>query len=191
MHRQALLKLLDAHHTRFMDESAFVRKASAFIARHEDCFYRELSPAHVTGSAWVVNPTRDRVLLLHHRKHDQWFQPGGHADGDSDILRVALRETAEESGLDPSRIRLVDPSIFDVDIHDIPPTLHMGKTEPAHQHIDIRFLLEIDEHLSLPGSDEAHQVLWVPLHQATRFNHNRSTWRMVEKTRHLRHMSAA
>ena len=95
MHRQQLLELLKRHNTRFMDEAAFVSRAISFIEVHEDCFYRALWPLHVTGSAWVVNALRDKVLLLHHRKLDQWFQPGGQADGDHDILRVSLKETVE------------------------------------------------------------------------------------------------
>ena len=182
MHRRELLERLDAHRTRFMMESGYVARARAFIRTHEDCFRTDLWPGHVTGSAWVVNPRRDRVLLLHHRKHDQWFQPGGHADGDADILRVSLREASEETGLDPSHIRLVDEALFDVDIHSIPASA----SGPAHEHIDIRFLVEADDDLPIPGNDESHQVLWVPLAQVSRFNNNLSTHRMVEKTRRLR-----
>ena len=182
MHRQTLLNLLAQHQTRFMEEAAYIRKAREFVADQPDCFYRELWPAHVTGSAWVVNPDRTMAMMLHHRKHDQWFQPGGHADGDADILRVALRETAEETGIDPENIRLVDESIFDVDIHTIPPIAH----DPQHEHIDIRFLVEIDDHLPIPGNDESHDVLWADLTQVSRYNNNRSTYRMVEKTRRMR-----
>ena len=165
-----------------MEEAAYVERARAFVLEHENCFYRELWPAHVTGSAWVVNPTRDQALLLHHRKHDQWFQPGGHADGDADILRVALRETSEETGLDLSHIRLVDSSIFDVDIHTIP---RMGNI-PQHEHIDIRFVVEIDDRLTIPGNSESNAITWLPLHRVLSYNHNRSTFRMLEKTRRIR-----
>lgn len=185
MHRQELLGLLDRHKTRFMDEAAHVRRARDFVSAHPDCFRRELSPAHVTGSTWVVSPDRRRVLMLHHRKHDQWFQPGGHADADADILRVALRETAEETGVDPANVRLLDSNIFDVDIHTIPAIAH----DPRHEHIDIRFLVEIDDGLPIPGNDESHEILWVPLANVSRFNNNRSTYRMVEKTRRMRHAS--
>ena len=183
MHRQELLSLLNRYQTRFMDELAYVARTRRFVEAHEDCFYRELWPGHVTGSAWVVNPRRDKALLLHHRKHDQWFQPGGHADGDADILRVALRETSEETGLDPSHIRLVDSGIFDVDIHTIPASQH----DPRHEHFDIRFLVEMDDDLPIPGNDESHDIIWVPLLDVPRFNNNRSTHRMVDKTRRLRH----
>lgn len=179
MHRQQLLDLLKKHKTRFMDESAFVARAIRLIEEHEDCFYRELWPLHVTGSTWVVNARRDRVLLLHHRKLDQWFQPGGHADGDADILRVALKEMAEETGLEENHIKLVDLDVFDVDIHAI----EANQRDPKHEHIDIRFLIEIDDALPVPGNDESHQVIWVPLREVSRYNRNRSTYRMMEKTR--------
>lgn len=182
MHRQELLRLLSRHRPRFIEEAAYVDRARAFILLHPDCFDRELLPAHVTGSAWVVNPDRSQALLMHHRKHNQWFQPGGHADGEADIMAVALRETAEESGIDPEHIRLVDGEIFDLDIHAIPA----GNGDPAHEHIDVRFLVEVDDRLPVPGNDESHEVRWIPLHQVPRFNNNRSTFRMLEKTRRLR-----
>jgi 8-oxo-dGTP pyrophosphatase MutT (NUDIX family) len=187
MHRRELLALLARHQTRFMEEAAHIDRTRAFVEAHEECFYCDLWPGHVTGSAWVVSPDRRRVLLLHHRKHDQWFQPGGHADGDADILRVALRETSEETGLDPSHIRLVNGDVFDVDIHTIPAS-HRG---PQHQHFDIRFLVEMDDDLEIPGNDESHEILWVPLAEVARYNNNRSTHRMVEKTRRMRSAAVA
>lgn len=182
MHRQELIRLLDQHTTPFNNEAGYVARTRRFVEQHSNCFERDLSPGHVTGSAWVVNPLRDKVLLLHHGKHDQWFQPGGHADGDADILRVALRETQEETGLPAEAIRLVDGSLFDVDIHTIPASAR----GPQHLHFDMRFLVEIDDRLAVPGSDESHEVLWVPLEAVTRFNNNLSTYRMLEKTRRMR-----
>lgn len=184
MHRQELLQLLREHETRFMEELGYVKRAINYVEDHTDCFYRELWPAHVTGSAWVVSPDLNRVLMMHHKKHDQWFQPGGHADGDADILRVALRETAEETGLDVSLVKLLETQLFDVDIHSIPA---MG-VEPRHEHIDVRFLVEIDDGIPIPGNDESHDVIWVDINNVTRFNNNRSTYRMLEKTRQLRNL---
>ena len=187
MHRSELLGLLDRHQTRFMEEAAYIDRTQVFVQGHEDCFHCDLWPGHVTGSAWVVSPDRRRVLLLHHRKHDQWFQPGGHADGDADILRVALRETSEETGLDASHIRLVNGEIFDLDVH----TISESRRGPRHEHFDIRFLVEMDDDLEIPGNDESHDILWVELHEVARYNNNRSTHRMVEKTRRLRPSVAA
>ncbi|MBF0255627.1 MAG: NUDIX hydrolase [Gammaproteobacteria bacterium] len=182
MHRQDLLQLLSHYRPHNNAEAGYLARTQAFIREQPDCFNSCLAEGHVTGSAWVVSPSREGVLLLHHRKHDQWFQPGGHADGDHDILRVALRETHEETGLPPEQIRLVDGTVFDLDIHHIPAS-HRG---PAHWHYDVRFLIEVDDQIPVPGNDESHQVLWVPLHQVARFNNNLSSHRMVEKTRRLR-----
>ncbi|NNJ94009.1 MAG: NUDIX hydrolase [Halobacteria archaeon] len=182
MHRQELLGLLTRHDTRFMDEASFVARARAFVEANTDVFDREHLPAHVTGSAWVVSPDFSQALIMHHVKQNQWFQPGGHADGDADILRVALRETAEETGIDPEHVQLLTNDVFDVDIHVIPGSEH----GPWHEHIDIRFLVQIDNRLPVPGNDESHEVLWVDLREASAYNNNRSTWRMVEKTRRLR-----
>jgi len=186
MHRQELLQLLKNYKTRFMDELAFVNRSIAFVEQNTQVFLRELKPAHVTGSAWVVNQDRSRALMMHHKKLNAWYQPGGHADGDSDIIRVALRETAEETSIDPSEIKLVSGDIFDVDIHTVPA----HGTEPAHEHVDIRFLIEINDQLPVPGNDESHEVLWIDLHNVSHFNRNRSTYRMLEKTRVMRNSTA-
>ena len=181
MHRNDLLNLLKNYHPRLMDEVAYVRRAIAFIERNENVFERA-APVHVTASAWVVSPDREQVLLMHHRKYGEWFPPGGHADGDADVVRVALRECAEETGVDPAHIKLLDPAIFDVDIHDVPT---VGQVL-AHGHIDIRFVVEIDDRLPIPGNDESHEVKWFPLYQVMHFNKFRSTYRMLEKTRAMR-----
>lgn len=182
MHRNELLALLEQYQTHVISEAGYVERTKRFVRAHEDCFHTELMPGHVTGSAWVVNPRRDKALLLHHKKLDRWFQPGGHADRDADIRRVALREISEETGLSSERIKPVGEQIFDVDIHTVPA----NQFGPRHTHFDIRFLLEIDDTQPIPGNNESHQILWVPLYQAVQYNHNLSTYRMVEKTRRLR-----
>jgi 8-oxo-dGTP pyrophosphatase MutT (NUDIX family) len=181
MHRNDLLNMLNRYRTRFMDEVAYVRRAISLISQDENIFDRA-RPLHITASTWVVNPDRTLVLLLHHRKYGQWFQPGGHADGDADVLRVALRECAEETGIDSSQIKLIDPELFDVDIHTVPT---IGGVQ-AHGHIDLRFVVEIDDRLDLPGNNESHAVKWFELHEIMHYSKFRSTYRMLEKTRAMR-----
>jgi len=152
-----------------------------FIQAHPNCFDRALAYGHVTGSGWVLNPTRTHTLMLHHRKLNRWFQPGGHADGDADMLQVVLKETSEESGIELSQIKLINDSIFDVDIHTIYPSDH----DQRHEHFDIRFLLEIDDRLEIPGNSESHQIGWIPLTQVSHYNNLRSLHRMVKKTNSL------
>ncbi len=183
MHREDLLRLLDEYSTSYMDEAGYVQRAKRWIVANTEIFERAQS-IHVTASAWVVNPSMTRVFMVHHGKLHQWFQPGGHADGDSDVIRVALREVTEESGIDPACINLLSGRVFDVDIHTVPDTVKA----PAHGHIDIRFLVQADDTVPAPGSDESHEVRWIDLHNVSTFNNNRSTWRMLEKTRQLRRL---
>lgn len=181
MHRNDLLNMLKNYHTHYMEEVAYVRRAIAYIEQNEDVFERA-ALVHVTASAWVVSPDRQKVLLMHHRKYGHWFQLGGHTDGDTDVIRVALKECAEETGLDPSQLTLINTEIFDVDMHDVP---RIGQVQ-AHGHIDIRFVIEIDDTIPIPGNNESHEVKWIPLHEVLHYNNFRSTYRMLEKTRTMR-----
>lgn len=158
-----------------------VGRTQRFVSQHENCFDRSLAHGHVTGSAWVLNPSRSHALMLHHRKLDLWLQPGGHADGDPDMLHVVLKEAAEESGVALENIRLVDGAIFDVDLH----TVHANEHDPRHEHFDVRFLVEIDDSLPLPGNNESHQIGWILLAEVPRFNNARSIYRMLQKTYRL------
>lgn len=188
MHRNDLLEQLMHHRTRYLDEAGDVARARRFVAAHPDTFHREHWPAHVSGSTWVVNPARTAVILMHHRQLGIWLQPGGHAEGDPDVRRVALRETAEETGLDPRHIHLLSEAIFDVDIHPLrhpPEGTRPEETGPRHEHIDIRYLVEIDDGLPLPGNHESFDIQWVPLDRIPRYNNSRSILRMSQKTRRL------
>ncbi len=179
MERTAVLRLLQAHEPRAAGphEAAMTAEVIRFVQDHPDCFARSCVPGHLTGSAWIVDPDRRRVLLVHHRKLDKWLQPGGHADGDSDLLAVALREAREETGL--TRLRAVSPDLFDLDRHWIPPAGEIG----GHWHLDLRFLVEADPDEELVVSDESHDVMWVDLARVGVLNPEESLARMVRKTR--------
>jgi len=173
MHRKQLLDLLESY-TPFPEEP--VDRLKAFIHANPTCFDRELSIGHITGSAWILNPTRTHALLTHHHILDCWLQLGGHADGDSDVLNVALREAQEESGL--NSIKTLSNEIFDIDIHLFPSQ----KTLPAHYHHDIRFLFEADDTEPLTVSHESKDLCWVALEELETYTDKRSVLRLVEKT---------
>ncbi len=126
-----------------------------FISTTPDCFERSHREGHITGSAWLVNPAGDKVLLTLHRKLKRWMQTGGHADGDPEPLRVALREAEEESGI--CGIVPLHRSIFDIDIHLIPA--NPAKNEPAHYHYDIRYLLQAPDEI-FHISAESDALAW-------------------------------
>lgn len=172
------LELLRRHQQRQLDphEMAMVEATIAFIEQHPDCLQRSQLLGHLTGSAWIIDPERRRTLLTHHRKLDLWLQLGGHADGDPDLLEVALREAREESGL--TEVRVVSAELFDVDRHRIPARAHV----PEHWHFDLRFLLEADPAAPLTVTDESHDLAWVELDQVASLNPEESMARMVRKT---------
>lgn len=126
-----------------------------FVAETPDCFCRTHAAGHITGSAWLLNPAGDKALLTLHRNLKRWMQTGGHADGDPDVLRTALREAEEESGI--TGIRPLCTGIMDVDIHTIPANPRKGEGE--HLHYDIRFLLQAP-HEAYVISDESDDLAW-------------------------------
>ncbi|QDU87216.1 NUDIX domain protein [Pirellulimonas nuda] len=157
-------------------------RVRALVAAHEDCFARTCVPGHVTGSAWIVSDDGARVLLLHHRKLGIWLQPGGHADGDADVLRVAMREAEEETGI--PGLKAVDPHTpLDVDVHLIPARHDAAgaQIDPAHEHHDIRFLLVAPPGAEPVVSDESHAVRWVPLPELEAWTTETSILRMAQK----------
>lgn len=158
MHRQPLLALIDHYARRHPEEEACAARIRDLIVRHDDCFERTCLPGHITASAWIVSSDASQFLLTHHRKLDRWLQLGGHADGQTDVLEVALREAQEESGMGAFRFVLTEGEMlpFDLDVHLIPAR----RDEPEHEHHDIRFLLVADDGQALDMSDESNDLRW-------------------------------
>lgn len=128
----------------------------AFLASDPGVFDRQHRSGHFTGSAWLVSADGERVLLTHHRKLGRWLQLGGHADGDVDLARVALREAEEESGLHGLQ---VEREIFDLDRHLIPAR----GDEPAHWHYDVRYVVRAMAGEAFAVSAESLALAWRPI----------------------------
>lgn len=124
-----------------------------FAKAHRDCCERTLTVGHFTGSCWLVSKDGLRVLLTHHKKLERWLQLGGHADGDSDLAQVALREAEEESGLTDLT---VEPEVFDLERHAIPAR----GMDPEHFHHDVRFVVHATGSEEFVVSDESHALAW-------------------------------
>lgn len=116
-------------------------------------YRREREAGHFTASSWLVSADGRRTLLTHHRKLGRWLQLGGHADGDEDLARVALKEAEEESGLAGLR---VEPEIFDLDRHWIPE--HKGVS--GHWHHDVRFVVHAGGDERFAVSEESLDLAW-------------------------------
>lgn len=130
-----------------------------------DIFYRENNLLHMTASAWVVNKTRDKVLMVYHNIYHSWSWLGGHADGEEDLLQVAIREVREESGL--KEVVPVSGDIYSLEILTVDGHEKKGEYVSSHLHYNITYLLEADEEAVLHGkADENSGVAWFPLDQA-------------------------
>lgn len=141
------------------------RDICALIEKHPDCFYRtHFDPGHITGSGLLVSADGRRVLMNHHKFLNIWICFGGHADGELDVLNVALREVIEESGI--ADVEPVTGKIFDVDVHGIP--CNPAKGEPAHKHFDLRYLFRVRraDSEAFTGSEESVDLRWCGYEQA-------------------------
>lgn len=137
----------------------------SFMKSNPDVFSRENSAAHMTASAWVVNPQRDRVLMAYHNLYDSWAWLGGHADGEENLLEVALKEVREESGAE--HVLPVTEDIFSVEVLTVDGHVKKGSYVSSHLHLNVTYLLEADDRESLHfKADENSAVGWFGLDEA-------------------------
>ena len=138
-----------------------------YLAKNPDAFYRSDPIAHMTASAWIVNRERTKVLMVYHRIYDSWSWTGGHADGEKDLLAVALREAREETGL--RKVRAVSEEIYSLEVLTVDGHEKRGAYVPSHLHLNVSYLLEADEDEELQVCEEENSgVKWFALHDALR-----------------------
>lgn len=136
-----------------------------FIKRNPDALFRSNMAAHFTASAWVTNPGRDRLLMAYHNLYDAWSWLGGHADGDADLLSVALREVREETGVQSAQPLL--NSIFSLELLTVDGHRKGQSYVPSHLHLNLTYLLEANDSEALFFKpDENSAVRWFALHAA-------------------------
>ena len=186
MDRPSVLAHLDAYAPFDPNEAAMRDRMRSFVAENEACFDRNFEEGHITASCWIVNTLppgehrRLQALLTWHKRLNRWLQMGGHLEADDQsLLDASLREAREESGL--KNVKPLAAAIFDLDVHLIPER----KSEPAHYHYDIRFLLEADSTEPLVVSSESRDVAWVALSGIAALNADASIQRMIAKTRYF------
>ena len=136
-----------------------------FLAAHEDAFLRSNPVAHMTASAWVVNPARDRVLMVYHKLYDSWSWTGGHADGEENLAAVALREVREETGVKTAR--LLSDEICSLEVLTVDGHEKHGAYVSSHLHLNVTYLVEADDREALNVcEDENSGVCWFGLEEA-------------------------
>ncbi len=134
-----------------------------YLARHEDAFLRSSETAHMTASAWVLSPDRTKVVMCYHEIYNSWSWTGGHADGDRDLLAVAMREVREETGL---AARPLAEGIFSLENLPVAAHVKRGVPVPAHTHMNVTYLLLAEgwDLRSRPGENRA--VRWMTPEEA-------------------------
>jgi 8-oxo-dGTP pyrophosphatase MutT (NUDIX family) len=132
------------------------------LASEKDIATRLNTLCHLTGSAWVVNRTHDKVLMAYHKIYQSWSWLGGHADGEMDLLSVALREVKEESGITDVKPLLTTP--FSIEVLTVDGHIKHGEYVSSHLHLNVTYLLEADEKEPLRiKEDENTGVAWFTL----------------------------
>lgn len=146
-------------------EETDLRIIRDYLEKSPDAFLRTNETAHFSASAWVVNPQRDKVLMAYHNIYQSWSWTGGHADGEEELLAVAVREVKEETGI--LHVKPAAKGIFSEEILTVEGHIKHGKYVAPHLHLNITYLLEADEGDALRVKpDENSGVRWMGLEQA-------------------------
>ena len=136
-----------------------------YINTFDDVLTRNNEICHFTASNWIVNKERTKVLMVYHNIYKSWAWTGGHADGDSDLIHVALKEANEETGL--TNLKVISDGIFSLQILTVDSHIKRGKFVASHLHLDCCFLVEADQNEKLRIKDDENSgVKWVPINKA-------------------------
>ncbi len=141
----------------FIDKSYFINCFNNF----NDLLTRKNRIVHFTSSALVLNKDRSKCLVVYHNIYDGWIYPGGHADGNEDLLAVAVREVEEETG---QKVKVLDKSIYSIQSFAIDAHIKRGEFIPSHVHLDVAYLFEADDTVPLTyREDESKGAKWILL----------------------------
>lgn len=136
-----------------------------YMQKNSDYLTRENEVAHFTASIWTVNKERTKTLMVYHNIYDSWSWIGGHADGEEDLAKVALRELKEETGVENAV--LVDKDIFSLEILTVDGHMKKEKYVPSHLHFNVTYLAEAEEsEMLIMNVEENKGVKWFPLKEA-------------------------
>ena len=135
-----------------------------YIDTFEDVLTRNNEFGHFTASAWTLNQERTKVLMVYHNIYQSWAWTGGHAEGESNLLEVAIRELKEETGV--KNVKVLNDNIFSLEIICVNGHVKRGKYISSHQHLNLTYLLEVDEKEILKmKEDENSGVKWINLEE--------------------------
>jgi len=170
------------------EQEAADKRVMLEYSRHFDnLFSRENEVAHFTASAWVVNPERTKVLMIYHNIYHSWAWTGGHADGEKDLLKVAIKEVKEETGV--GRVKVLSEEPFSIEVLCVNGHEKRGKYVASHLHFNVTFLLEVsEEELLRCKPDENSGVKWCDIDEVGKLSSEpwmseRIYWKLNERVK--------
>jgi ASC-1-like (ASCH) protein/8-oxo-dGTP pyrophosphatase MutT (NUDIX family) len=135
-----------------------------YINDFNDVLTRQNEYGHFTSSAFVLNKERTKILMIYHKIYNSWAWTGGHADGDSDLLYVAMKEAKEETGI--KNVVPISKDIYSLELINVNGHEKRGKYVGSHVHLNVTYLLETDENEKIHvKEDENSGVKWVPINE--------------------------
>jgi 8-oxo-dGTP pyrophosphatase MutT (NUDIX family) len=151
-----------------------------FLKSQDNILTRENEIAHFTASAWVLNKGRSKVLMIYHNIYDSWAWTGGHADGEENLLTVAIREVKEETGI--KKVWPIQREIFSLETLTVEGHMKNGKYVASHLHINCTYLLEAcDEEALLIKPDENQGVRWMDIEECAKVSTEPSMQKIYQK----------
>lgn len=133
-----------------------------YLESFDNVYTRDNVFGHITASPWIINEDASKVLMIYHNIYDSWGWCGGHADGDKDLIHVALKEGMEETGV--KQLSLLDSHILAIDILPVPPHVKRGKFVSSHVHLNVTYLCKASESETLHiKPDENSGVAWIAI----------------------------
>lgn len=131
----------------------------SYMDDFDNILTRQNKYAHFTSSAFVLNKERTKILMIYHKIYNSWAWTGGHSDGDSDLLNVAMKEAKEETGI--KNVRPISESIYSIEIINVNGHEKRGEYVSSHAHLNVTYLLEADEDEKIHiKADENSGVKW-------------------------------
>lgn len=165
LNSQDIVKQLIEEYKPFTEQESRDKEAMlSFLNTFDNTLLRDNLHGHFTATAFVVNDYCTDALMLHHKIMNDWICPGGHADGESDLYSVALREIEEETGLKAEP--MFDKEVFSIQAAPVKGHIKNGQYVPAHVHYDVLFVFKVkNEDMNkirvLPSENTA--VEWWPI----------------------------
>lgn len=136
-------------------------KILKMIEENDRILYRDSLEYHFSSSGFIMDETLEYCLMIYHNIYKSFAWTGGHNDGEDDMLKVAVREAQEETGI--SKILKVS-SLLRLDILPVEAHIKNGKPVKEHNHINGTYILIADRNEAIRiKPDENSDVKWIKI----------------------------